>query len=270
MSSQIGQTWARDLRLAFNGTKGGRILSGFAQILVDKAIDWGTAAVIKRFPQPTDGSLPDPAALALLASERQIEPGPTETSSALATRLVAAIPQWRLAGSPIGMLVEMYFAGFPGAVVVTQTGRYYTITGTPNLDDVEAVRTDYTIPSWFTSGNLGLNPYIPASTDGKPAIPAGTVYWFTFDGGMDGDGNQYNSRFGILFPSTAPDPGLGTTANLDRLSRIVNRWRPAKAKCFGVAVYVSGAIWGWPVDSTWGDFGGASLPWGGTVTSYGV
>lgn len=43
-------------------------------------------------------------------------------------------------------------------------------------------------------------------------------------------------------------------AEITRLRRIVNDWRPAKARCMGAIVTVSGELWGWP-QGTWGDPG---------------
>jgi hypothetical protein len=209
------------------------------------------ACCLEHLPQ----SASDPA-LALIASQTQIEPGPTETSATLADRLVHASLQWQLAGSPLGLLLQLYYSDFTGAVLVQQNGRGVQIDGTPDLDDLGDLTT---APSWITITTLGTNPPIPASTDGRPAIAGGTVPWWEFpvytgapsgtNANMDSAGNQFTSRFAVLFDvaAGATDPQLGTAENLARIQRLIARWRPAKATCVGIYVCTAGRFVGWPV-----------------------
>ncbi len=46
---------------------------------------------------------------------------------------------------------------------------------------------------------------------------------------------------------------------------IANRWKPAKAKFMGTIVLVSGAVWGWPANLTWGASG---LNWGDSLVEH--
>ncbi len=46
------------------------------------------------------------------------------------------------------------------------------------------------------------------------------------------------------------------------ITLIVNRWKPAKAKFMGTIIDISGPVWGWPIDMTWGD---AGLVWGNSL-----
>lgn len=247
MSSQIGQTWARQLRLAFNGTKGNAILSSFAALLIDKAIDWGTAAVTMRFPLQADGTPTDPAALAMLAHERQLEQGPAETDADFAARLEDFSAQWALAGTPLGMLVQLHYAGLGGGVLIQQNGLAHHVD-TPSLADIDPAAIKSGPPSWYHRDVLpNANPHIPASTDGRPAIAANTIPWAAFAADpMDADGNQYNSRFLLLYPS-APHPDFTDSATLDRARRIIARWKPGEASCFAIVVVSAGAVWDWPV-----------------------
>src|SRR6185295_11688784 len=110
---------------------------------------------------------------------------------------------------------------------------------------------------------LAANPGIPASTDGKPAIPAHTIPWWTLPGGpMDAAGNQHNGRFAIVFGDDAPDPDLDDAANLARIRRVIRDWRPAKALCAAIHVVSGGHYYGEP-GVEWG-----ADQWNGTGTIY--
>jgi len=242
--STFGESWAKRWRLAFNGPFGQRMLGAYASVLVDKARDWAEAGLLRSFP-----SFSDSDGLELLASGRRIEFDPAATDTTKASVLLIAPTLWRWAGSPTGVLVALYLAGFPSAILVQQNGLAWRITGSVVLDDLGKK----SLPTWVTRTVLtNGNPAIPASADGRPAIAALTVPWWTFDGGMDSDGNQYTSRFAVVFPSTAADPGLGTAATLARLRRVVVSWRDGKAKCMGFYVVTAGTTWDWP-PGTWDD-----------------
>lgn len=251
----VYEDWIQRVRIKWMR---GPIMRAFAAVLGDATLDWARTA--RRETMPLLASEP---ANGITANDRQIIRGPAESAASFAERLARAPLQWQLAGSPLGLLVQLHFAGFEGAVLVTQNGLAFVIEGTPSLDDLETARDTYTAPSWFSFYDLGSNPAIPASTDGKPAIAAGTIPWWTFGDPMDAEGNQYNSRFGLLFPATATDPDLGDADRLATFRRIVHSWRDGKAKFMGTWVATAGTMWGWPPDITWGSFN-----WGGTVTFY--
>src|SRR5262249_12038764 len=67
-------------------------------------------------------------ALTPLGDERQIDRGPTESDQAYALRLRGAWEAWARAGTPLGLLLALYYAGFPGAVVVQQNGLAYALS----------------------------------------------------------------------------------------------------------------------------------------------
>jgi len=249
------EEWITSQRLPWLGTKGRAIVGAFAAVLGDRALEWAKQAFLEHLPEKATA-----ASNALTASERQIEPGPTEANAALATRLVRAVAQWRLAGAPLGLLLALYYAEFAEAVIVQQNGRGYNLSGTSNLDDIADLTTQ---PAWYIVTTLGLNPAIPASADGRPAIASGTVPWWTFDvSHMDTAGNQFTSRFAILFP-VGNTVDLSVQANLDRIRRVIQRWRPAKATCVTIIDVLSGAVWGWPASQNWGGFS-----WGGSIATY--
>ncbi len=250
-------TWIQGLPVSWMGLRARRIFGGFGAVLGDKSREWAERANLEHLPQ----SALDPKSVALIASERQIEPGPNELQSDLGARLTAAMTQWQLAGSPLGLALAIYYAEFLGAVLITQNGLAYSITGTPDLADLAGLTTQ---PSWWTVTTLGnYNPALPASTDGKVAIAANTIPWASWDSGMDAAGNQYCGRFVVLFP-TPTDVDLTITANIERIRRVIASWKPAKAKCFKIVVGFSAQVWGWP-KVKWNAVG----PWSsGTIYTY--
>jgi hypothetical protein len=276
----VFEEWITHLRLSWMGERARRIWGGFAAVLGDKVYTQAQQANFEHMPELAK----DPASLGLLASERGIETFDGEPMATLAARVVRANQLWRAAGTPIPMLLELN-ACFPasGPVVVQQNGRYWELTNfgydlyndlySPEpgllLDQLGAFLDGGDPPSWLVAGDLGPNPAIPASADGKPAIAAGTVPWWTFDSGMDAEDNQYNSRFGLLFLA---GPDLSHAEDLARVKRIIARWKPAKSKCMGIWVALDGGpVWGVAWDEpdfnsmVWGSF-----TWGGSVTYYAI
>lgn len=261
VSSTVGQAWATKLRLAFNGSNGSKILKSFAALLIDKAIDWGSAGLSARFAIQDDGTPAETAALALQASERQLQLDPAATAAFSANCIQNAQVLWHYAGTPIGMCLGFYIANLGRPLVVQQNGLSTQINaGTVNFADLVGAIAP---PSWISITTLAnANPALPASTDGRPAVAALTVPWWTFDAGMDGAGNQYCSRFGIVYPpfSTLPDYTVANTLN--RARAVIAGWKPAHAKCMGIWESVSGRMWGTP-GAIWG-----SGVWGGVNNYY--
>lgn len=254
--SLLGDTWVKGWRLAFNGPNGVKQFRAYASLLVDRATDWASASLARSFP-----SFADSLGIALLTNDRLLDFSPSATDAEKAELLLVAPTIWSYAGTPTGLLTALYIAGFPNPVVVQQNGLAFQITDTVVLEDLQ-VRT---LPGWITRTVLpNGNPAIPASTDGRPAIAMLTVPWFTFDAGMDADGNQFTSRFGVLFadPSTTPD--LTDASELARLRAVIKKWRGGKETCVGIWVVTSGHAWGEP-GLTWGQGG---LNWGGAVSFY--
>lgn len=252
--SVLGDTWVKGWRLAFNGPNGVKQLRAYASILVDRAADWAVASLIRSFP-----SFADADGLDLLVNDRVLDIDPTATDTARAELLLVAPTIWSYAGTPTGLLVALHIAGFPPGVVVQQNGLAFQITDTVVLEDLQA----RTLPGWITRTLLPVgNPAIPASTDGRPPIALLTVPWFTFDGGMDAEGNQFTSRFGLIFSDPSHSPDLTDASTLALLRRVIKKWRGGKETCVGIWVVTSGHVWGEP-GLTWGQ---AGLNWGGAVT----
>lgn len=247
------ERWVRGWRLAFNGPNFRAYMGGLAAIIGDRVEAFARQAVLESLPSQAQSS----RSLGLIGSDLGIERGPTESDASYRTRLGYAIPLSRLYGTPLGMLLAIYYAEFPGAVLAMQNGTSWTVTGTPDLANIVGMTA---MPAWVvTTAHPNANPPIPASADGRPAITAKTIPWWTLGDPMDAAGNQFASRFAVVFPSTAPDPALGTTANLLRLQRAIAKWKPAKASCAGIWRLSSGGYYG--DGTTYGDggtYGGAS------------
>lgn len=191
------QSWAQRLRLSWMGAKGRAFLGAAAKVLGDLTLDWGTAANLEHFPE-----FASPTSIGLIGSERQIDQGLNEALADYASRLTFATQLWRFAGTPIGMLVALHYAGFDNAVIVQQNGVAYQlqlplppfISGqawdpTPNLIRTACSQLDVGLTSSVTPPTL--------SSAGR-SIP-GTTSWWTFDSDTD-----FCSRFAVLFPGPLP------------------------------------------------------------------
>lgn len=254
--------WARELALGFNGPRNQALYGGMARVIGDRTLDDAQAMVTESLPL-----VASPTANGLTANDRVLVKGPAESDASFAARLVAYVDQWRLASTPVGLLIQLYYVGFSGAVVVQQNGLAHYLSGAPKLDELAVfvanwqARTPTAFPAWYVQVALPAgNPSIPASADGKAAIPVATVSWWNFDSDMDSEGNQFCGRFALLFPAST-SPGLGTAATLARLRRLVADWKPGARLCVGFYVCTAGVYWDWPTglwDDTPGDTWDAS------------
>ena len=255
------ERWVGGWRLAFNGPNFRAFFGGLAAV-----VDRLAGEALQAAREATPSLAEDEASFGLFGRDVGIERGPTETLASYQVRLAHQVAQNKLHGTSLGLLCQLHWLGFPGAVVVQQNGYAHSLTSDPSAPDLTAALAAKSKPSWYQIEELGPNPAIPASTDGKPAIAAGTIPWWTFGDPMDAEGNQYNSRFGLIWDASATDPDLGTAANLARLRRVVRKWRAGKSRCVVARVITSGHYWGEP-GLLWGAGG---LVWGGTSTSYAV
>jgi len=192
-ASTYFQAWASRLRLSIMGIKGTAILTAFAKVLGDMTVDWGTQANLEHL-----SDFAGAQSVALIASERQLDTIPGETTAAIGARA----PQWitlgRFVGTPLGMLLGLHFRGFDNAVIVTQNGMAYQlslplppfIVGQPWDPTPNLVRTaESSLAVALTS-----NKTPPTTQQAGRKIPAGNSWW-AFDNDTD-----FSSRFAILFP----------------------------------------------------------------------
>lgn len=250
------QAWAQRLRFPWMGTKGKAILGGFAAVLGDRTVDWATQANLEHLPEYASSA----QSVALTASERQIDANPAETTTALASRITQAVQLWQYAGTQLGILLALNYAGFVGGYLVQQNGQTYTLTlplpaivpgwnPQPNLvvsslsQLTGALTSNVTPPTWQTPGR---------------SIPAGQSWW-KFD-----DNTDYCSRFAILF-TAGQYPSL-SASDQARLQSAIGKWKPQKSTCVGIYSLTAGQQWQTaPAQKTWGSAGN----WGGsTVVTY--
>ena len=185
---------------------------------------------------------------------------PTATAATIASDIQIAQGLWKYAGTPLGMCVGFYMAGLGTPLVVQQNGLVFQLGSGINLADLVGATSP---PSWVLITTLSNgNPALPASTDGRPAVAALTVPWWMFDAGMDAAGNQYCSRFAIVYPPGTTQPNYGLANLLNRAQSVIARWKPAHARCMGIWEATSGVMWGTPA-TVWG-----VGTWGGTSSYY--
>lgn len=209
------ERWAGKLRLSILD---GPITSALACVIGDKAISWAKQAQAEHYPELST----DLASIALLSHERQLEQGPGESTASFASRLTYAVQQNQLRGTAMGMLDQLYWLGFTGAIIVQQNGLAHTLSGVPDVSDPTATHV---------ATKLSARP-----SDGHP--------WWRFD-----SVDAHCSRFAVLFDLAAGgiDPVLTTPDNLSRLQRTIAVWKPAKATCVGIYVCRVGRFIGWPL-----------------------
>jgi hypothetical protein len=180
------QAYARRLRIPFfTGPKGSGIIGAFFKVLGDLTLDWGTQANLEHLPEYAS-----PQSVGLTAGERQLDANPQESTAALATRTTQATLLWRYAGTPLGMLLALHYAGFDGAVIVTQNGLGFQLS-LPLPPIVPG--QDWQPQTSLVVTNLDSNPNYSAS-------------WWTFD-----NQDSFCSRFAVLFPN-----GTGPTTTYGR------------------------------------------------------
>ena len=241
--SVLFDTWAKTWR--WSSRRFRTMAQGWAAVIGDPVVDWAKQALRERMPDVAG----DTQSLGLAGAERQLERAPGESNETFGTRLVAWLQLHGQEGSPLGLLLLLDAMGFPDGVLVHVNGLAWQITGVISYGELAVPGAG--LPAWVTRTVLpNGNPAIPVSTDGKAAIPLGTVPWWTFAGDqMDAEGNQHTSRFGVLFPSGLPAlSDLAQAANLARIRRTIAAWRAGKAKCMGIWVVSAGDLWDWPVD----------------------
>lgn len=174
LQDQYGQAWMAGI---------GASLDDYAQQYV--------AGTLASFPDyaPAD-------ALGVIGDELGLDQGPTETNASYAARLAAAWTYWKLAGTPVGILTAIYFAGFGGGVLVQQNGLAYELSAapTPGADPTSLIVSVSCSPL--------IEPLTSNVTVGR-SIPANDPWW-TFDNNTD-----FCSRFALLYNS--PSPSFYTT-----------------------------------------------------------
>ena len=211
-------------------------------------------------------------ALPWIGQERQILRAPFDANESYAKRLEGAWDTWPFAGSAVGILLALYAQGYgSGAeeppIIVQQNGLAHQLalrnqfvpTGTTAIDFGHETLVLFETP-------LGPNPAI----GGNMPLAAGVTEWWSFSAtDLDGNNDQWNNRFGLIFPepmaswTDIQDPPTPTSApSLDEVNTIrqlVHQWRAGESLFMWITVIGTGAhYWGEP-GLTWGEPG---LTWG--------
>lgn len=205
-------------------TRWSKYLGGVGQAFDDLYVAAAKWAVKARFPLDTT-----PAdALNAIGADRLLPRGPSESDDAYRARLRGAWDAWQYAGTPLGLLRALHYAGFNPAIAVAK-GRWYTLDGSLNLVDTR--RPD---GSGFT---------------------------------LDGSGGAFWSKFNVVFKQPLPAswvsggvPSVGSD-DAKLIMGLIKLWSPAWSTCSRVVIVTAGAIWGDPT-LRWGDSG---LTWGGST-----
>lgn len=234
------ETWITRFRASWMKDPNAQALFGaIAEVLGDRTDTESNASLTEEVCETAN----DPASLAFALSERGIEPVAGMAIEALRELSAAAPALNRFRGRPEGQLAALYYSGLQQPHLVQQNGLRFRITSSPVLADL---REAVALPSWITrTVQPAANPLIPASTDGRPSIPANTVPWAMFPGGpMDAAGNQFTSRFLFVYPvGIVAPPDFTDAAVLAKAKRVIAAWKPAKAKCVGIQVAGSGVLY---------------------------
>jgi hypothetical protein len=204
--------WLRD-------PTGSAFLGAFGAVkdsLVTRAKD----AVKARFPSmcPED-------ALALIAAERGIDRGPTESLASFRERVQAAWDVWRWAGTAYGLLLAFYWQGYRPAsgrvVIQTETERQYELR--PDFD-----------PKVHTPENaLVISSIGPVSLGGAPELWSDVAVLFVAP----------------LLPSWLPTPPADASPEVEGIRSTIRRWKPAHARCVALKVTPID-LWDFPAE-TW-------------------
>ncbi len=209
--------------------------------LKDQLSNDAIAAATAGMPQSTRADC-----LPAVGYERQLAKGPAESDAQYAERLRTAWDAWKMAGTPLGMLLqfEILYPGVP-IVIIQQAKRAFQLNPDTSLPALDRLVITPMPAGWTFDDNGGLPPQ--------------EGFW---------------SRFTVLFPGPLPPtwvdiespPTDGTFPSKSEVNQIIavgNKWRPAKALWVSIIVVVSGRVWDWPISQAWDDPG---LVWNGGST----
>lgn len=227
--------WLKSLPIPWlTGNSAGQANAEVLGNLVDTQTDYTKQAVKAHMPDyaPAD-------ALPHIASERGLIQGPSESNASFATRLKFSWEQWQFAGSPLGILIQLYYQGYTNMVLVQQNGLAFTLTGT--------------LPAFTTPGSWDPTPNLVITNTGTNPNISGTPSWWTFD-----LNNPFCSRYALIFPQSLPaswtnviSPPTPTTAptlsQINTIRSILKTWSAGKATCVGIYAVTQNKCIGYPV-----------------------
>jgi hypothetical protein len=179
-------------------TYGSADVGSYGEVLDDN-VDDIKESVKARFPDyaPSD-------ALPYIGNDRGLIQGPSETNADFILRLKTAWNDWARAGTPLELLVQLYWANFPGATIIQQNGLAYSLSGNPVAGEDPG--------SLLVISNVDPLPAdLQSDSDLTRVIPSGTPWWLmdesiyaTFAESYLQDQTlkvEFTSRFVIVFTS---------------------------------------------------------------------
>ena len=159
-------------------------------------------------------------------------------------RLRTRWDDWARAGTPLELLVQIYFAGYTGVAIIQQNGLMYTLSAppTPGQDPTSLLVITHmsTLIAPMTSPVSDMVVPITSVTSYSAGATVPTPWW-TFD-----PHNEVSSRFIVVV-----DPPI---TGDNTLKQIITTWKNASAYCVGVYSFTSGVFFGYPLPvHTFGD-----------------
>jgi hypothetical protein len=145
-------------------------------------------------------------ALPNLGGDRKLVQGPAESDANFRIRLKGAWDDWARAGTWLELLVQLYWGGYTGAVIVQQNGLAYSLSGAPTAGaDPTALLTVTTCATLSAALTSNVNP--PTATTTGRSIPSGNGWWQFADtrsANPNVSDTDYCNRFAVLFPGPLP------------------------------------------------------------------
>ena len=199
MASTAFQTWLKTMPIKwlFGGPIGQKDATAQGQ-LYDTQADRLAAATQARFilQAPSD-------ALPYIARDSVLLRGINETEDQFRVRLLTRWDDWARAGTPLELLVQLYWAGYDDAVIVQQNGLTYQLSGAPveGQDPTSLLVIGHTmtlatpLTSPLTTNVIPDETYTSYSPSTLTPTP-----WWRFD-----DDINHCSRFAVILP-TVPAP----------------------------------------------------------------
>jgi hypothetical protein len=176
-------------------------------------------------------------ALPLIGRERGITRGRTETVDSYRARLRGAWEAWRWAGTPYGMLLAFYWAGYrptAGRVAIQTQG------------DAVAGGRQFTLRADF-------DPTVHTPENALVIADLGVVH-------LGGSPAELWPDFAVLFvgpilSAWIPTPPVDGSDEVDGIRDLISRWKPGHARCVKLVV-AGGPLWGYPGDDHWNSYPG--------------
>jgi hypothetical protein len=189
--------------------------------------------------------------------------GNSVSPGAFATATWNAVPWWTIDGdnSHTSRFVVLFPTGGTGVNSTT-----VTFTGTED----GSASNPWPVATWQTAfPDKTYKVLVGAAYSAEPVFvtPDGTTK--TTAGIAIAASGPFVGSVDVLAYEAGSNPFADILpADLARLSRLINRWRPAKASCASVVVIAQTPVWGYPASTTWGQ---SSLRYGaGSSVKFGV